>query len=449
MTQVLSSYNGTAGAGATTDGAPSDSARGSIVAGIVILLVFFGGLGWWAFTAPLNSAIIGEAVVKVEGNRKSVQHLDGGIVRELRVADGARVAAGDVLLVLDDTEVRAEHDILARQDAIFRATEARLLAELGGAEAIAFPPEIAGRMDDPAVRTAVEAQQNEFESRQATLAGDIRILEQRLSQLREETAGNAAQERSYREQLASVREERASLEDLYVKGLIAKPRLLQLERTATGLEGQIAATAASTAAAGQAMAEYQRQIEQVRKARMAEVATRLSDVQSRLLDLAPRLQAAEAALGRMEVRSPYSGDVVDLAVHSVGAVIGRGERILDIVPDSTALVVEARIGVSDIADLHPGMDAEVHFTSYKQRLIPVIHGTVAKVSADRLTDERAGLAYYLAEVAVDPAELAASPEIQLYPGMPATVMVTTRERTAMDYILGPLVASFDRSFRQQ
>lgn len=429
--------------------APSDSARGSIIAGLVILAVFFGAFGTWAATAPLNSAIVGEAVVKVEGNRKSVQHLDGGIVRELRVAEGARVAQGDVLVVLDDTETRAEYDILTRQDAILRAAEARLLAELAGATEITFPPELMARLDDPVVRIAVAAQQNEFRSRQATLAGDVQILEQRRSQLREQADGSVAQSRAYTEQLASVREERASLEPLYNDGLIAKPRLLQLERTATGLEGQIAATDASIAAAERSIAEVSRQIDQVHQTRAAEVAAKLAEVQSQMLDVTPRLHAVAARLDRMEIRAPYAGEVVDLAVHAVGAVIGRGERILDIVPDSSALVVEARIAVNDIADLHPGMEAEVHLTSYKQRLIPVIHGTVTQVSADRLTDERLGHAYYVAEVTVDPQELAASPQIQLYPGMPATVMVTTRERSALDYLVGPFVASFDRSFRQQ
>ncbi len=428
---------------------PSDSAGGATKAGWIILLLFFGGFGGWAISAPLNAAIVGEAVVKVEGNRKSVQHLDGGIVRELRVKDGDRVEEGDVLLALDDTQIRAEFDILSQQQDLLRATEARLLAELTDSDKIDFPADLLARGSEPSVRTALDGQQKELENRKTALAGEELILDQRISQLREQIAGNEAQVVSYREQRRSVVDERNYLEDLFKKGLVTRPRLLQLERTATGLEGQIATTLASIASAKHAMEEYTREIAQLRKARRAEVTRDLSDTQAKLLDVSPRLRNARMALGRMEIRSPYAGEVVDLAVFSVGGVIGRGEKILDVVPDQTALVVEAKIGVEDISDLQPGMVAEVHFTSYKQRTIPVIHGPVAQVSADRLTDERTGAAYYLATIAVSEEELAASPEIKLYPGMPATVMITTEERTALDYLVGPLVASFDRAFRQR
>ena len=182
---------------------------------------------------------------------------------------------------------------------------------------------------------------------------------------------------------------------------------------------------------------------------LAEVTEKLSDTQAKLADLGPRLTNATEGLGRMEIRAPYAGKVVDLAVFAVGAVIGPGERILDIVPEDTLLVVEARIRVEDIADIGPGMKGEVHFTSYKQRVTPLIHGSVRSVSADRLTDARTQIPYYVAEIDVDSAELAANPEIQLYPGMPATVSITTKERTALDYLIGPLTASLERSFKEK
>ncbi len=425
--------------------APSDSARGPILAGVAILAVFFGAFGGWATVAPLNAAAMGEAVVKVEGNRKSVQHLGGGIVRELRVREGDSVADGDVLVVLDDTTSRAELNVLEQQATTLQAMEARLVAERDGAAGITFPAELVKSGSEAAIR----AQQQEFESRRAAMQGETRILNERAAQLGEQIAGSEAQAASLRVQLTSVRDERASLQQLFDDGIVPRTRLLQLDRTASGIEGQIASLDASIASGRAAIAENAQRVLQLGLDRSAEVNRQLADVQSRLLDLTPRLSAARAALDRMEIRAPYGGRVVDLAVFSVGAVIGPGERVLDIVPEAPSLVVEARIRVEDIADIAPGMTAEVHFTSYKQRITPLIHGKVADISADRLTDQRTQMPYYVAHVAVDPDELAASPEIQLYPGMPATVMITTHARTALDYFVGPLFVSLDQSFRQR
>lgn len=428
---------------------PSDSAKGPIQAGLVILALFFGGLGGWSVVAPLNAAVVGEAIVKVEGNRKSVQHPDGGMVSALRVHEGDRVDAGDVLLVLDDTQARAEFEILSQQLAALQATEARLIAERDGATTITYPEDLLSHQTDATVRTVIDSQQREFDSRRVALQGQRDILEQRLSQMAGQITASEALLATQRDQLQSVVDERASLEDLFKQGLVTKPRMLQLDRSATETKGQIATTEGTIAAARESIGEVTRQITQLQNDRLAEVTRDLSDVQSKMQDVMPRLDNARAGLGRTEVRAPYSGEVVDLAVFAVGAVIGRGERLLDIVPSGTALVVEAKIRVEDIADIAPGMTAEVHFTSYKQRITPLIHGTVSAISADRLTDPRTQIPYYVAEVAVDPAELAKSPEIQLYPGMPATVMITTTARTALDYLIGPLMASLDRSFRER
>jgi HlyD family type I secretion membrane fusion protein len=182
---------------------------------------------------------------------------------------------------------------------------------------------------------------------------------------------------------------------------------------------------------------------------MTEVARDLRDTQARLLEVIPRITNANAVLGRMEIRSPYAGQVVGLSMFSVGGVIGRGEKILDVVPEQDSLIVEAQINVDDISDVHQGMRADVHLTAYKSRITPVVRGTLRHVSADRLTDNRNGNSYYTALVHVDQGELAELPNVQLYPGMPATVMFPTIERTALDYLVGPLTLSFNRAFRQR
>ncbi|MER9915536.1 MULTISPECIES: HlyD family type I secretion periplasmic adaptor subunit [unclassified Mesorhizobium] len=428
---------------------PSDSARGAVRAGLAILVLFFGGFGTWAAMAPLNGAVVGDAIIKVSGNRKSVQHPQGGVVKEIRVAEGDKVKAGDVLIVLDDVEVRAEFDILTQQFALMRATEARLVSELEGRAAVEFPPDLMKRRAEPYFRTAIEGQVREFETRQIAIEGQEQVLRQRISQLDEEMLGSEGQGAAYQAQLDSVIAEKDSLADLLAKGLITKPRMLQLDRAAAGLQGQIATARSALSRGRDGIGEYQKQITQLQKDRKAEITRELRDIQSKRLDVSSRLQNVASSLARTEVRSPYSGVVVDLDVFSVGGVVGAGARILDVVPDKTSLVVETKIAVQDISDVHPDMAAEVHFTSYKQRLIPIIHGTVTGISADRLVDERTGLPYYVADVTIDQEELAASPQIRLYPGMPATVMITTEERTALDYLIGPLVASFDKAFRQR
>ena len=188
---------------------------------------------------------------------------------------------------------------------------------------------------------------------------------------------------------------------------------------------------------------------QARNDRMTDVAKDLREAQAKVVDVAPRLQAARDVLDRTRIRTPYGGYVVDLSVFSVGGVIQRGDRVMDIVPSQNNLIAEANINVDDIHEVHPGMRAELHFTAYKQRVIPIIHGDVIDVSADRLTDKRTGTPYYTALVKVDEKELAASKEVVLTPGMAAAAMIPTKERTALDYLLGPVVASFDRSFRQK
>ena len=431
------------------NGGPSDSIKHVALAGWLIIAVFFGGLGAWAATAPLNGAVVGNAVVKIDGNRKSVQHLDGGIVKELRIKEGDKVSAGDVLIVLDETQARAEYDVLSQQYVVLRATEVRLLTELGRGAALAMPEDLRARPEDGYIKSVWSGQVSQFESRRAAIEGQRNVIREKINQLESQIVGAGAQVKSYTDQITSVQAEAENIKPLVERGLIARPRILQLERTAFGLEGQIADAKANIAKARQAIAEQQQQIAQLDNDRMADVTKDLRDTQAKMLEVIPKAMNAKAVLGRMEIRSPYAGRVVALTVFSVGGVIQRGEKILDIVPDQDSLTIEAQIAVEDISDIRPNMRAEVHLTAYKQRIVPMIHGEVIQISADRLLDPKTNNPYYVAFVRLDEAELAALPNVKLYPGMPATVMIPTIQRTALEYIVGPLVMSFNHSFRQK
>jgi HlyD family type I secretion membrane fusion protein len=429
--------------------APSDSCWRPALAGWLIIAAFFGGFGVWAATAPLDGAVVASGVVKVDGNRKSVQHLDGGMVKELRVKEGDRVKAGDVLIVLDDTQTRAEVQILFEQYVALRATEVRLLAELANASELVMPTELAAREGDPYAASIWAGQVKQLETRRAALEGQRQVILEKINQLQSQIDGAEAQVKAYGEQIQSVRTEADSVAPLVDKMLLPKPRLLQLQRTAYGLDGQIADAQASIAKFKQAIGEQQLQIAQLQNERMAEVTKDLREIQAKLAEVLPKRTNAEATLARMEIRSPYAGRVVGLNVFSIGGVIQRGEKILDIVPEDDELTVEVQVAVEDISEVHPDMRAEMHLTAYKQRIVPTIHGRVMHVSADRLTDPKTNNAYYVAQLRPDLADLADLPGVHLYPGMPASVMIPTKSRTAFDYIVGPLVESFHHAFRQK
>lgn len=428
---------------------PNDSIRRIALVGWLIIAGFFGGLGTWAVMAPLNGAVVANAVIKIDGNRKSVQHLDGGIIKELHVREGDRVLAGDLLIVLDETQARAEHDVLTQEYAVLRATEIRLRTELEHGPELVMPPDLKARTDDPYLKSVWNGQLNQFQSRRASLEGQRSVIREKINQLGSQIVGAEAQVKSFTDQINSVHKEATDIAPLVERGLIARPRILQLERTAYGLEGQIADANANIAKARQAIAEQEQQIAQLDNDRMTDVTKDLRDTQAKLLEVIPKALNAKAVLGRMEIRAPYTGRVVGLTVFSVGGVIQRGDKILDIVPDEDSLTIEAQVGVDDISDVHPDTRAEVHLTAYKQRIVPIIHGDVIQVSADRLTDPKTNAPFYTAYVRIDRDELAAMPNIRLYPGMPATVMIPTVQRTAFEYIVGPLVMSFNQSFRQK
>lgn len=429
-------------------GPAAESARGSIIAGMAIVAVFFLGFGAWAWLAPLNGAVVAPAVIKVEGNRKSIQHLDGGVVSELLVKEGSTVKAGQVLAVLESTQAQAALDVLSFQHAALRAQEARLIAERDEAATVDFPSDLLARKDG-AVARMMETETRQFTVRRTALTGQESVLRQRIEQLQEQIRGAEAQQAALRQELHLIDLE---LKDQYVllaKNLTPRPKVLALERNAAALRGQQGEFAGNIAKFRQAIGEIELTIIQSRNDRMADVARELRETHAKVVDLIPRLQAAQDVLDRTRIRSPYAGQVVDLTVFSVGAVIQRGERMMDIVPARGDLIAELSVGVEDIHELRQGAKAEIRISGYSQRAVPLLHGTVIDIAADRLTDRRSGTPYYTALVRLDTAELAATPEIVLQPGMAATVMVPTTERTALDYLVGPLASSFGKAFRQR
>ena len=260
----------------------------------------------------------------------------------------------------------------------------------------------------PYLKDAMANQIADLETQRASMAGATQILQRRIDELEEQIQGKQARIDPYRAQLQSTIEEKVSLSKLLKAGLTTRPRILELDRSASGLQGLIDENLGAIAGSRQSKAELESQIAQLTNERRAKLSAMQIDTQSGLADLVPKMFAAQAAMDRAEVRSPYDGQVMDLSVFSIGAIVAPGQTILDIVPTQNSLIVQAQVRVEDISNLRSDMTAEVRFTSYNQRSIPIIHGRVTRISADRITDAKTGLPYYVADIAVDPAELAAA-----------------------------------------
>ncbi|HYG88268.1 MAG TPA: HlyD family type I secretion periplasmic adaptor subunit [Azospirillum sp.] len=422
----------------THDDVPRTSLRLPLLAGAAVALIIFAGFGGWAALAPLASAAAAPAIVVPDGSRKTVQHLEGGIVRRVLVHDGSQVEAGEALVELDDTRTRAEHAALLFEWRAFKANEARLLADRSGAETIAFPQAIAEAATvEAAVAVLLAGEHDRLASQRAAFDDQNAILAERISQAESEIHGRMAEIDGGKRQLAFITEEIGAIRDLFAKGLERKSRLLALERARAGIEAEIGAGQAAVARSRQAIAETRRQIQTLQSERAERIADELAQVRRDLAGCEERLRAVADQLARTVVRAPVSGAVVDLKVTTPGGVISPGEPLLSLVPANAELLLEARVAPTDIDEVHAGLRARVHLLAYKSRALPSAEGTVRDVSADRLEDAHTRLPYYLVRVAVERSSL--PPEVRLTPGMPADVLIVTGARTLLGYLMQPFV----------
>jgi len=417
--------------------------------GFAVLLLAFVGFGGWAAVAKLGSAAVAPGMVTVESYRKTIQHLEGGIIKEIRVRDGDTVTEGQVLVRLEDTQPRAQLEIVRSGYLALRALEVRLIAERDNLERIVFPNELVSLQDDPRVRETLNGQDRVFKARRDSMQGEIAVLEQRIEQLQAQISGLDALQQSEKQRIDSLNGELQDFRKLLKEGHVDKLRVLDLERSIAALEGDRAEHLADMARAKMQIGETRLQIMQVKKKFLAEVVAELRDVQTKIFDAQERMRALRDTLERTEIRASNEGIVVGLGVHTVGGVISPGTRILDIVPRGEPLVVEAQVQPTDIDKVHPGLTADIRFSAFKARTTPVVEGKVLTVSADRLIDQADKRAYYLARIEVTPEGMAQLHGLQLLPGMPAEVIIKTGERTFLEYLLQPLLDSFARSFKEE
>lgn len=416
--------------------------------GLLILLVAFGGFGGWALAANLAIAVVAPGKVSVASFKKTVQHYEGGIVKEIRVADGDRVEAGDVLVVLDNTRARSQLQVARTQYLINRASEVRLTAELAEDELLAFSDELL-ESDSQRVNEVLAVQRGLFFSRRQALSGTLDTLDQQTRQFEEQREGLEALIEFNRQQTVSLREEANDLRKLFERGLGDRQRLRELEREILELQGETAQQQAVIARIEAQISENELQKQVRRQEFQQEAGEQLREVQERISDAEERITALSDEVRRTTVTAPVAGIVVGLNLHTLGAVIGAGDAILDIVPSDEGFVVEARVPVSDIDSLYAGQSAEIRFSAFNQGTTHAIEGEVIHISADSFEDESTGRDYYRARIRVSEEGKRKMPaDMRLLAGMPAEVMIHTGERTFASYLAKPISDVLARALRE-
>lgn len=419
--------------------------------GIAIVLVAFGIFGGWAMLANLAVAVVATGTVSVESFKKTVQHLEGGIVSQINVDDGDHVDAGDVLMVLDATRARSQYAIARTGWFIASAQEARLMAEQQQLGQLEFPPELLDMAQDKErLQQVLDVQRSLFFSRRQALQGELDGLDEQNQQFREQIAGLKQTMSINGRRVGSLSDEADDYRALFREGLGNNQRVRELERQRMQLDADNASSKAEIAQLRSRISENRVRMETRRQSWQQEVGEALRQAQSDISDSAERMTALSDQIRRTELRSPVAGTVVGLETHTLGAVIEPGKPVMSIVPSAEGFLIETRIAAQDIDSVYVGQPAEIRFSAFNQRRSSVVKGELVNVSADSFQDESTGESYYRGRVRVSEAgkESMGDEEMQLLSGMPAEVMLRTGEKTLMGYVMQPVTDMLARAVRQ-
>jgi membrane fusion protein, type I secretion system len=420
------------------------------VVGFAVIVLLVAGIGGWAATAELQGAVIAPGTLIVESNIKKVQHPTGGIVGEILVNEGSPVEAGQIVMRLDDTVTRATLGVVQSQLDELNALEARLLAEREGADTVTFPVELVSRSQENGVTTAIAGQERLFESRKQARTGQRAQFRERVSQTNEEITGLIAQQEAKGREIKFIAEELVGVSHLYKQNMISIQRYMALQREQARLEGERGQFIASIARARAKISETELQILQIDQDLRTEVLKDLREAQGKIAELSERKTAALDQLKRIDIRAPQTGIVNQLSVHTVGGVIEKGEMIMQIVPVTDQLLVEAKIAPQDIDQVAPKAITTVRIMAGNRRTITDIVGEVTYIGADRTREkEHPDQSYYLVRASIPEDQVLHLEGLKLVPGMPAEIYIQTHERTPLQYLLKPLREQISRTFRER
>ncbi len=429
------------------------SVRGHAIAGVALFALAFGGFGTWALTAPLAAAVISQGSFVATGQNKIVQHLEGGIIEEIYVAEGDRVEAGQVLMRLDRTAAQAVERELNLRLWRLEAVEARLLAESEGREELFFPPHLEeAKLIEPEVAGILDGQMLTFNVSRSELDNELRLLQRDIEALTIRSAGYRSQLDSHQLQLEILSTEFAAQDELLAQGLARRGEVASIRRAMVEAEGQLGRLQAEIDEIEEVSARYEAQmanaIDEYRRKALEE----LQATQAEIDALRERSMAARDVSDRVEILSPVDGTIVRLYYNTAGGVVETGKPIAEILPAEAPLIVEALILRNEVDSVHEGHPAQVRLTSLNQRTTPVLTGTVDYLSADSITDQSDGTIreVFVARVGLTPEELERVPgNFVPTPGMPAEVMIQTETRTFAQYIIKPITDSMTRAFREE
>jgi HlyD family type I secretion membrane fusion protein len=427
---------------------PSDSAVGPALLGGVAAAAFVGALVLWSSSMSVASAAIAGGRISVEGNRKAIQHRDGGPIGRVLVREGQLVQAGQPLLHLDLSEIRAEVAVLENSRIVLLIRAARLRAEAADAAAFVLPAELAGGARDPQVDQVFQQELAVFASRREAYHGQISLLRQQIEANRRQIVALQGRIKATEAQLASIDDELKSLKPLLEKGYVARPRVLTLERTASGLQGELEGFNGLITAETDKIRGAEIQIAQLTKDRQETIARDMAESDAKLADILPRLKAAGERLDRGTLVAPEAGYVYGLSVFSTGATVTPGQTVLEIVPADDPLVVTAEISAGDINRVRAGQPVDIFLLPYRRYQQSPLRGTLEKVSADLVEEKGTNRSYYRGTVRLNREDLQTT-QMELVPGMPAQVTIETGKRTILAYFLDPVFKVYDFALREQ
>jgi HlyD family type I secretion membrane fusion protein len=427
----------------------SPSPRPFIIAGYSLIFVTFGVMGGWAATARLDSAVVAHGTIDVASNRKEVQHLEGGIIKNIAVVDGDVVHAGDVLVRLDEVQARGNLQVLSIRLRIAQAMEARLQAERRMSKTLDLPDTLKND-ETPEVKSAVSDQIEIFNDRVSILTSQRSILENRIGQLEREKEGLAQQSVSFERRVSILKEQLDRLREGLKSGAIQSNVISTREEEFVEVEQNIARMDTEIAKTDKSIGETRFQISQTEQQYKERASSEYKEVNGQMQELVEHMKIAENVMSRLEIRAPVDGTVQSLRFHTTGGVIRPGEVVLEIVPNDKEMVINAQVSPIDIDSVHPGLKAEIKFSAFASRFVPIIIGEVANVSKGSINPEDGRTPpYFLARINVSKGMVPDNIESRLSAGMPADVIISTGERTVADYLTSPLTDAIRKSMREE